>query len=366
MTILKRGPKVLSKENFAIDHLMDLAYQHPEIDLGVLEKTIYAFGLLDALARNATFPFIFKGGTSLLLVLPKPMRLSTDIDIVFDGRKKDLLPVLYRISSVYPFQECEEDERNQDGRIVKSHYKMTYASPLYGIQDTILLDVLFEKNNYAKTLPREIKNDLLLTMDPPSFVTTPDADSLLGDKLTAFVPRSIGIQPVKVWPSGRKTIKRVEVLKQFFDVATLFDVAKDIKAVQKSYEQIAQAEFFYRQKEVDFALSLRDSFDSALLIFRNGKGDSQGLYRRDLSLGLADLPRFIFGMHLGPKEILEAASKVVLLTASLIAGFDPFERKLEDQKPLPAPYSDVNAFQHIFPSAFNRTAKALRLLNLDL
>lgn len=50
-------------------------------DPGLIERTLYAFGLLEAL-RKVEMDFIFKGGTSLILLLPHPKRLSTDIDIV--------------------------------------------------------------------------------------------------------------------------------------------------------------------------------------------------------------------------------------------------------------------------------------------
>lgn len=47
----------------------------------LLERTIYAFGLLEAFAKVGQ-PFIFKGGTCLMFLLDSPRRLSTDIDIV--------------------------------------------------------------------------------------------------------------------------------------------------------------------------------------------------------------------------------------------------------------------------------------------
>jgi len=51
------------------------------VDNSILERSIFAFALLEALAKVG-MPFIFKGGTSLLLLLEKPRRLSTDIDII--------------------------------------------------------------------------------------------------------------------------------------------------------------------------------------------------------------------------------------------------------------------------------------------
>lgn len=50
-------------------------------DPGILEKCIHALTLLGYLVQSG-LPFIFKGGTSLLLHMPQVRRLSRDIDIV--------------------------------------------------------------------------------------------------------------------------------------------------------------------------------------------------------------------------------------------------------------------------------------------
>ena len=71
---------MLSKGNFTLEHVMDLK-KNRIVDSFILERSIYAFGLLEALCR-VDMPFIFKGGTSLMLLLDQPRRLSTDIDIV--------------------------------------------------------------------------------------------------------------------------------------------------------------------------------------------------------------------------------------------------------------------------------------------
>lgn len=52
-------------------------------DRNLVERALFAFGLLEALAR-ANLPFVFKGGTCLLLLLNDPKRLSTDIDIIVE------------------------------------------------------------------------------------------------------------------------------------------------------------------------------------------------------------------------------------------------------------------------------------------
>jgi predicted nucleotidyltransferase component of viral defense system len=57
---------------------MELRYP----DKNVIERVVRAFSLLDMLARSGC-PFVFKGGTSLMLLLQETgSRLSTDIDII--------------------------------------------------------------------------------------------------------------------------------------------------------------------------------------------------------------------------------------------------------------------------------------------
>ena len=73
---------MLSRDNFTREHIEELRRTNWS-DPSILERTIYAFGLLEAIRRTG-MPFIFKGGTSLLLLLDKPMRLSTDIDIIVE------------------------------------------------------------------------------------------------------------------------------------------------------------------------------------------------------------------------------------------------------------------------------------------
>ncbi len=46
-----------------------------------MEKVVHALYLLQKLTQTS-LPFIFKGGTSLLLLLPQPARFSIDIDII--------------------------------------------------------------------------------------------------------------------------------------------------------------------------------------------------------------------------------------------------------------------------------------------
>ena len=70
---------MITKENYSEEHIRQIQNDSHRDPL-LIERTLFAFGLLEALAKVG-LPFTFKGGTSLMLLLPHPMRLSTDIDI---------------------------------------------------------------------------------------------------------------------------------------------------------------------------------------------------------------------------------------------------------------------------------------------
>src|SRR2546425_787157 len=76
----------------------------------LLEKTIHAFALLDALAARG-LEFVFKGGTSLLLRLPRIRRLSIDADIFCQEPAEKLDALLAEVSRTRPFTGMSEDDR---------------------------------------------------------------------------------------------------------------------------------------------------------------------------------------------------------------------------------------------------------------
>ena len=52
---------MLSKDNFSKEHIDELRAKYKR-DPALLERTIYAFGMLEAITQ-VNLPFIFKGGT---------------------------------------------------------------------------------------------------------------------------------------------------------------------------------------------------------------------------------------------------------------------------------------------------------------
>lgn len=92
---------MLLQENFAEEHIRELQ-RTSRRDPVLLERAVYAFGLLEALAKVG-MPFIFKGGTCLMLLMEHPRRLSTDIDIIAEPGT-DLDKYLDRASEIFPLR----------------------------------------------------------------------------------------------------------------------------------------------------------------------------------------------------------------------------------------------------------------------
>lgn len=80
----------------------------------ILEKSIHALALV-CLLRTYGLPFVFKGGTSLLLHLDPIRRLSIDADIVTKTFGDELTAALEHAANEKPFVKFEEDERGHRG-----------------------------------------------------------------------------------------------------------------------------------------------------------------------------------------------------------------------------------------------------------
>ncbi len=204
---------MITRENYSIEHIMKL-HESSKRDPNLIERVLFAFGLLEAL-RRVELPFIFKGGTSLLLILDKPMRLSTDIDIIVEpGTEVDVY--LEKAAKIFPFKAYEEQIRKGKNNIEKRHFKFQFESPRTKGPVEIILDILFESSKYANTIDKNINCELLLTEPEYLQVKVPDVNSILADKLTAFAPHTTGVLV--------DTRKDLEIMKQMFDVYSLIGV----------------------------------------------------------------------------------------------------------------------------------------------
>ena len=72
-------------------------------DTTLMESMIYALYLLEQLQLSG-LDFIFKGGTSLILLMKEPKRFSVDIDIIISPKisREELEKYLSEIEKKYP------------------------------------------------------------------------------------------------------------------------------------------------------------------------------------------------------------------------------------------------------------------------
>jgi len=298
---------MLSRENFTKEHISRLQ-KSSKRDPALLERAVYAFGLLEAISLVG-MPFVFKGGTCLMLLLEHPERLSTDVDIVVEpGTPVD--EYIRQASAIFPFVRYEEHKRIGESKIEKRHIKFTYYSPVNGREFYILLDILFEKNLYATLEERVIKNDLLIVEPEYLTVKVPGVNCILGDKLTAFAPHTIGI-PLN---AGRD----MEVIKQFYDTCSLLDVFTEFEMVSKTYGKIAKAEIAYRGIKIEPREALADTFQTALCLASRGK--IHGEEYPSLVKGIRELRNHIYAENYSPEIAAVRAAKVMYIAACIING----------------------------------------------
>ncbi len=240
--------------------------EHKLIQTNVLEKMIYAFHLLERLKTNG-LNFIFKGGTSLVLLLEEENRFSIDIDIICNSERKELEAILDKVVETSRFSSVDlVEHRSYQKGIPKAHYSFAFKSVFSDtVPGKILLDVLIETSKYPEHVESKIKTKWIETNDAQS-VKTPSIDSITGDKLTAFAPNTIGIPYYK----GTNPFA-MEICKQLFDLSRLFEKISDIPIVNQSFFAHAKQEILFRKngddtKEITPEIVLRDTIDTCVII----------------------------------------------------------------------------------------------------
>ena len=306
---------MIVRENYLEEHIKELQISK-RTGRDLIERTLYAFGLLEALV-SVGMKFTFKGGTSLLLLLPHPRRLSTDIDIVVDPGT-DVDDYIEKASHIFPFKDMSEQRRQGKNDIIKRHFKFTYDSPIKGGELYILLDVLYEENHYKRTIERKISNELLLTDGDDLTVIVPAVDCILGDKLTAFAPYTTGI-PLRAG-------KDMEIIKQFYDVSTLIDVMSNFEDVYDTYYAVSGAEIGYRGNKCTSGQALEDTIRAAICIGSRGKLAPEDF--PSYLQGSRDVINHIYQPGFSMEVAAQMAPKVIYMAACLLSGH-PFEAPTE-------------------------------------
>ncbi len=344
---------MINPRSRTVEWITDAARRMGVHDILLAEKTIRAFSLLEALARSGC-PFIFKGGSSLMLHLNTGKRLSIDIDIICPPGT-EIENYLTRYAEDYGFGKVELVERIARTDVPKQHAKFYYEVSYPGNrgQDRILLDVLFEESHYSRIVTLPIQSPLLIMDAPPVMVNLPSHEDLLGDKLTAFAPHTTGIPFFK---GERKCT--MEIIKQLFDVASLFDITDDLTITRETFYKFVATELEYRHLQPNnIQQVLDDIYQTSLCICMRGayKPDEYKL----LQDGIGRIGNFIHSEKYTLDTTIVNASKAAYLAMLLVKGFNTIRHYSPDnlselssqnlQSPIP---TKLNKLKKTHPEAF--------------
>ncbi len=284
-------------------------------DPSLIEKMINAFGLLEELHKSG-LNFVFKGGTSLILLLENANRFSIDIDISTTEERNSIETILSQICEQSIFSKWGLDvKRSYKDSLPKAHYKLYYNSvyntnPKNESANYVLLDIVYEEAVYPEIKETEIKTVWLDTEEPFMKVKIPAIHSVLGDKLTAFAPNTTGI----LYQSN----KQVEIIKQLFDVSFLIDEITSSQEVLKSFSKTAEKEIKYRGLEIDSTGILDDIFNTALVIALREKNTIEDRAKHtEITEGIRNIRNFIISGNFRIDEAIEASAKTAWLAMKL-------------------------------------------------
>ncbi len=317
---------MINKNEISIEWLNQVSKQHSNADKILVGKVICALLLLEGLAKQ-NLPFVFKGGTALMLHFNSTKRLSIDIDIILPSETKNLETILESIIQEQGFLRKELQHRSTTSKIKKEHYKFFYT-PSHKTNKTeeyVLLDILFEEVNYTNLVSLPIQSDFVPIIDQPLNVNVPSLEDILGDKLTAFAPNTTGIPYFK-----KDDSMNMEIIKQLYDIGNLFDAVTDIETIKTTFYRFAKTEIAYHNSEgINENDVLQDIYETSLCIVTRG-ADGKGNFEELLN-GILRIKGFIFSESYHIEKAITHASKAAYLSVLIqhdTKVIDKFENPL--------------------------------------
>ena len=327
-------------------------------DAKLLEKAVMALCLLEQL-KLKDVELVFKGGTSLILLLEEPRRFSIDIDLIIKEKPKNINSVFDTIVKESPFTRwIPDNDRKTAINAPVEHYKFYYNSVVdsYFGEEPILLDLLYDEHYYNDLHKTPIKHKWLKTAEPHIIIPTPSPEDILGDKLTAFAPNTTGILYEKNKP--------VEIIKQLYDIGSLFDVVKNISVVKKTFNSIAKAEGEYRNINISPAQVLDDIFETAFMISMRDVEDKNFQH---LQKGVSNIYNFIFIEKFKIESAITCASKAAYISQLIKQGAKQIDHRFSGPEEIKdwsienLQYNKLNRLKKLIPEAFYYWYHALNL-----
>jgi predicted nucleotidyltransferase component of viral defense system len=312
---------MINQEVVSLDWIKKVAKENRNADKILVEKVIRALLLLEGLVKQ-NLPFVFKGGTALMLHLNSTKRLSIDIDIILPKAPENLEEILDAVAKEQGFIRKELQHRSALTKIKKEHYKFFYI-PLHKSnkeEEYVLLDILFEEVNYSKIIKLPIQSVFVPIKETPLLVEVPCLEDLLGDKLTAFAPNTTGIPYFK-----KEDSMSMEIIKQLYDIGNLLDMVNDMSIIKATFYRFAATELIYKNTdELTAEDVLEDIYQSSLCIVSRGT-DGKGDFEQ-LQLGIRRISSFIFSENYHIEKAIIHASKAAYIATLIRLNAETIEK----------------------------------------
>ncbi|MBN1128354.1 MAG: nucleotidyl transferase AbiEii/AbiGii toxin family protein [Chitinispirillaceae bacterium] len=189
------------------------------------EEAVHCLELVAELVE-AGLEYQFKGGNSLLLILPEPKRFSIDVDIATDAPRERIEACLDEIITRFGiFTRWEKRQHKTKPLLpIASYYLFFRPSIRQEAEASIMLDVQLRRTPY-RTERKPVVCGRLYKCE--TMVDLPLPSSIIGDKLLTLGPTTLGI------PVGKG--KEAQRLKHVFDVARLSETDPPPAEVRESF-----------------------------------------------------------------------------------------------------------------------------------
>lgn len=321
---------MIDKQSLTAEWLASKKAHYTRADPSIMERVVFALYLLEQLVLS-DLNFVFKGGTSLLLLLNEAKRFSIDIDIVISPNitQSAIEQHLSKVVADGTFSHFELDTRRSfQSDIPKAHYRFIYQSVIAAKQQEILLDILFEETPYPVLIQKPIDTEWIQQQGNAILVNLPDVNAIAGDKLTAFAPNTIGI------PYGLQ--KEREIIKQLFDIGCLFDVIDNTQTLKASFQALAEIEIAYRKIPINTDEVLEDIIQTGLVLAHREKQPNAADTSKfkELSIGISQFNYFLFSGSFRIEEAQTASAKAAYLSAIIKTNYEGELHRFDPLMPL--------------------------------
>jgi hypothetical protein len=281
------------------------------------ELVVHCLELVSQLC-NRGLAFRFKGGNSLLVLLQDPQRFSIDVDIVTTEPKDRLIALVGEIADgCEAFTRWESRQPKTKPWLPLISFKLFFESVYpQAEQPFVMLDVVLEPAPY-EGIVRQVRCGSLY--ESGERVEVPSVSGLIGDKLLAIGPSTLGI------PIGKG--KEAQRLKHVFDVALLSRQGHDPEAVRRAIHACQVQEERIQGRNFSWAEIAQDTIrfcsePLALAVPPSIETLEPGSYLREIVQGFDDFRRHLLRADYGWSEFRRDCGAVADLVGSLGVSLD--------------------------------------------